>query len=214
MCGRYRLSRRVEAFSRYFEAEYAEMEWEARYNIAPTQQVPVIRQDTTEPTRRASLMRWGLVPYWAKDPAIGAQMINARSETAASKPAFKEALQRKRCLRAKYEGLGDVHFIGRDFPELDAGIAEPAFDAILLNPPFERGEDVKHVFHAWQFLDRAGVLAAIVSEGAFHRKDGKATAFREFIASSNAQIVSLAPDAFKVSGTQARCRMIRAARTS
>ena len=98
MCGRYRLSRHAEAFAKYFDSEYADTEWEGRYNIAPTQQVPVIRQDANVPVRRASLMRWGLVPYWAKDLAIGARMINARSETAASKPAFKEALQRKRCL--------------------------------------------------------------------------------------------------------------------
>jgi putative SOS response-associated peptidase YedK len=74
------------------------LEGEAHYNIAPTQQVPVLRQDAKQPVRRLSLMRWGLVPYWAKDPAIGASMMNARSETAATKPAFKEALQRKRCL--------------------------------------------------------------------------------------------------------------------
>jgi putative SOS response-associated peptidase YedK len=98
MCGRYRLSRHVEILGEEFYAEYADLEWEAHYNIAPTQQVPVIRQDPKEPVRRVSLLRWGLVPYWAKDPSIGARMINARAETAASKPVFQEALQRKRCL--------------------------------------------------------------------------------------------------------------------
>ncbi|MGB9256987.1 MAG: SOS response-associated peptidase family protein, partial [Candidatus Korobacteraceae bacterium] len=68
------------------------------YNIAPTQSVPVIRQHAREPVRRASLMRWGLVPNWAKDVSVGAGMINARSETAAQKPAFQELLQRRRCL--------------------------------------------------------------------------------------------------------------------
>jgi len=98
MCGRYRLSRRAEILASYFYAEYEGMDWEARYNIAPTQTVPVIRQDPQEPVRRASLMRWGLVPYWAKDASVGYKMINARSETAAEKPAFKESLQRRRCL--------------------------------------------------------------------------------------------------------------------
>jgi len=98
MCGRYRLSRRAEIFASYFYAEYEGMDWEARYNIAPTQTVPVIRQDPREPVRGASLMRWGLVPYWAKDASVGYKMINARSETAAEKPAFKESLQRRRCL--------------------------------------------------------------------------------------------------------------------
>jgi len=82
----------------YFYAEYEGMDWEARYNIAPTQTVPVIRQDAREPVRRGSLMRWGLVPNWAKDVTIGGSMVNARSETAAEKPAFKELLQRRRCL--------------------------------------------------------------------------------------------------------------------
>ena len=98
MCGRYRLSRRAEILASYFYAEYEGMEWEARYNIAPTQTVPVIRQDASEPVRRASWMRWGLVPNWAKDVTVGASMINARSETAVEKPAFKELLQRRRCL--------------------------------------------------------------------------------------------------------------------
>ena len=98
MCGRYRLSRRAEILASYFYAEYEGMDWEARYNIAPTQTVPVIRQDPREPVRRASLMRWGLVPYWARDSSVGYKMINARSETATEKPAFRESLQRRRCL--------------------------------------------------------------------------------------------------------------------
>ena len=82
----------------YFNADYEGMDWEPHYNIAPTQTVPVIRQDAREPVRRASLMRWGLVPNRAKDATVGARMINARSETAAEKPAFKELLERRRCL--------------------------------------------------------------------------------------------------------------------
>ena len=97
MCGRYRLSRRKQLIAEYFDADY-EGEWEPRYNIAPTQQVPVVRQDRKEPVRRASTMRWGLIPYWATDASIGARTINARSETAATKPAFRESLQRRRCL--------------------------------------------------------------------------------------------------------------------
>jgi putative SOS response-associated peptidase YedK len=97
MCGRYRLSRRAEILAAY-DAEYEGVDWDARYNIAPSQNVPVIRQDAKEPIRRASLMRRGLIPSWAKDAAIGARMINARAETAAEKPAFKESLERRRCL--------------------------------------------------------------------------------------------------------------------
>jgi putative SOS response-associated peptidase YedK len=97
VCGRYRLSRRAEVLSSFY-AEYQGMDWDARYNIAPTQTVPVITQAANQPTRRASLMRWGLIPSWAKDAAVGAGMINARAETAAEKPAFREPLERRRCL--------------------------------------------------------------------------------------------------------------------
>jgi putative SOS response-associated peptidase YedK len=98
MCGRYRLSRQAQEFADHFEAECANIEWEGRYKIAPAQQVPVIRQDNHASGRNISLLKWGLVPSWAKDPAIGIGMINARSETAAPKPAFEEPLPRRRCL--------------------------------------------------------------------------------------------------------------------
>lgn len=63
MCGRYRLSRHAEVLTTYY-AEYEGLDWDAHYNIAPTQNVPVIRQGAKEPVRRASLMRWGLIPFW------------------------------------------------------------------------------------------------------------------------------------------------------
>jgi putative SOS response-associated peptidase YedK len=68
-----------------------------RYNIAPMQQVPIIRENS-EGTRELVQVRWGLVPRWAKDPSIGTRMINARAETAATKGAFRYALARHRCL--------------------------------------------------------------------------------------------------------------------
>jgi putative SOS response-associated peptidase YedK len=72
--------------------------WEPRWNIAPTQQVATIRQHSAEPGRLFELMRWGLIPYWAKDQSFGLKTINAMSETAAEKPAFRDALKRHRCL--------------------------------------------------------------------------------------------------------------------
>jgi putative SOS response-associated peptidase YedK len=98
MCGRYRLSRRKQILAEFFPADYAEVDWEPRYNIAPTQQVPVVRQDPKEPIRRVSMTRWGLIPFWTKAPTKSAPMINARAETAAEKPAFRELLQKRRCL--------------------------------------------------------------------------------------------------------------------
>ena len=98
MCGRYRLSRRKEILTQHFGADFAGMDREPRYNIAPTQSVPVVRRDREDATLRACVMRWGLIPSWAGDPTIGARTINARSETAASRPSFREPLHRRRCL--------------------------------------------------------------------------------------------------------------------
>ena len=69
----------------------------ARYNIAPTQPVPVLRDDLAG-RRELALVRWGLVPSWANDVAAGAPLINARAETVAQKPAFRSAFKRRRCL--------------------------------------------------------------------------------------------------------------------
>lgn len=98
MCGRYRLSRRKQLVEEYFDAGSGEEDWTPRYNIAPTQPVPVIRQNPKEPVRELSLMRWGLIPSWAKDPSVAVGTINARAETAATKPAFRDALKSRRCL--------------------------------------------------------------------------------------------------------------------
>jgi putative SOS response-associated peptidase YedK len=98
MCGRYRLSRRKQIIEEYFETANWQDDWTPRYNVAPTQPVPVIRQHPTEPVRQLSLMRWGLIPSWSKDPSAAARMINARSETASTLPAFRDALKFRRCV--------------------------------------------------------------------------------------------------------------------
>jgi len=98
MCGRYRLSRRKQLVEEYFDTASDEPDWAPRYNIAPTQPIPVIRQNPKEPVRELSLMKWGLIPSWAPNPSVAASMINARSETAATKPAFRESLKSRRCL--------------------------------------------------------------------------------------------------------------------
>ncbi|MGA2697520.1 MAG: SOS response-associated peptidase [Terriglobales bacterium] len=98
MCGRYRLSRRKQVVEEYFDCASDEPDWAPRYNIAPTQPVLVIRQNPKVPFRELSLMRWGLIPSWAKDASGAAHMINARSETASTKPAFRDALKSRRCL--------------------------------------------------------------------------------------------------------------------
>lgn len=97
MCGRYRLSRRKQILAEHFDAPFDD-DWEPRYNIAPTQPVPVVRQHPTEPTRHLAQMRWGLIPSWSKDASGAGRMINARSETVARLPAFRDAFKSRRCL--------------------------------------------------------------------------------------------------------------------
>lgn len=95
MCGRYTLRSRAELLQQVFGLPSLPG-LEPRYNIAPSQPVPVVR---VGPEGRAlEQMRWGLVPFWAEDPAVGNRMINARAETAATKPAFREPFRRRRCL--------------------------------------------------------------------------------------------------------------------
>jgi putative SOS response-associated peptidase YedK len=97
MCGRYRLTAKERYVAEHFGVD-DDIEWEPRYNIAPTQPIIVIRQERDQPRRTFSLMRWGLIPYWSKDISIGSKTINAMAETVAEKPAFREAIRKRRCL--------------------------------------------------------------------------------------------------------------------
>lgn len=96
MCGRYTLSVPLSNLVDAFDVLPPEFDYLPRFNIAPTQDAPVVGQDGDG--RRMGLLRWGLIPSWAKEPAIGSKMINARAETVAEKPAFKRAFHRRRCL--------------------------------------------------------------------------------------------------------------------
>ena len=96
MCGRYTLTTPSELIADVFGVDPA-IELSPRYNIAPTQSVPVVRAQRTQ-DRQLDLLRWGLIPSWARDPAIGNRMINARAETAAEKPSFRSAFRNRRCL--------------------------------------------------------------------------------------------------------------------
>jgi len=97
MCGRYTLQVSPETLAAQLELD-AVPDLAPRYNIAPTQSAPVVRLSLAEEARVLSMMRWGLVPFWAKDLKIGNRMINARSETAAAKPAFRAAFGKRRCI--------------------------------------------------------------------------------------------------------------------
>ena len=95
MCGRYSLIADIQELARQFEFDGSGFDNSPRYNVAPTQSVLTV---THREERQAEQMRWGLIPSWAKDASIGNRMINARGETVAQKPSFRNALQRRRCL--------------------------------------------------------------------------------------------------------------------
>ena len=99
MCGRFTQIDPDSLVSEFSELRLPPgLELQPRYNIAPTQRALVIRAVDPQQGPRADLLRWGLIPSWAKDPALGSRMINARVETAAVKPAFRSALKRRRCI--------------------------------------------------------------------------------------------------------------------
>ena len=123
MCGRFSQTRSWSELAELYEAPGGEppRNLAPRYNVAPTQAIPIVRIE--EDGRRGLVMaRWGLVPSWAKDVAIGARLINARAETAAEKPAFRDAVRRRRCLipadgfyewQARPRGPKQPHHIAR-----------------------------------------------------------------------------------------------------
>lgn len=97
MCGRFTLNIGKDVLSKQFLLKNLPS-LQPRYNIAPTQRILAIREGESAGERLGFSAHWGLVPFWAKDPKIGNKMINARSETAMEKPAFRAAFQKRRCL--------------------------------------------------------------------------------------------------------------------
>jgi putative SOS response-associated peptidase YedK len=96
MCGRFSLEGSATTLARHFNVQES-VAWTSRYNLAPSQEALTIVQPAGG-AREMRRMRWGLIPSWAKDPGIGAQLINARAETVATKPAFRSAFRERRCL--------------------------------------------------------------------------------------------------------------------
>lgn len=109
MCARYEIDAPPEDLAEVFAlAEVPAVK--PRWNAAPTQLLPVVRA-AEDGARHIDLLRWGLVPAWADDPKIGSRMINARSETVTTKPSFRSALRRRRCLvpvTGFYEWTGEA----------------------------------------------------------------------------------------------------------
>jgi putative SOS response-associated peptidase YedK len=100
MCGRAKLESDVSEIKIAFRIppEYPTPNFAPSWNVAPTDQLPIVRYDPKAGSRTLDLMRWGLIPYWAKDIKIGFSTINAMAETVDTKPVFREAFKRRRCL--------------------------------------------------------------------------------------------------------------------
>ncbi len=98
MCGRYSITTAPEALRRLFQVPGPLTNLPPRYNLAPTQDAPVVRQREDGGERELVMLRWGLVPSWSQGPDSGYSMINARAETVATKPAFRAAFRSRRCL--------------------------------------------------------------------------------------------------------------------
>lgn len=139
MCGRFAFFSPREAVQEYFGIEVP-FALEPRYNVAPSQEVAAIRQPAdTKP--EAVMLKWGLVPFWAKDSAIGARMINARAETVAEKPAFRQAFKRRRCLILA-DGFYEWH--------TEDGRKTPYFISLNTAQPFA----MAGLWESWQKADQ------------------------------------------------------------
>lgn len=96
MCGRFTLQISPELLAEIFHLSEVP-QFQPRYNIAPSQLIPVVRQ-AAEYQNHLDFLRWGLIPSWSKDPSIGSRLINARSESVLEKSVFKHAIKYRRCL--------------------------------------------------------------------------------------------------------------------
>ncbi len=97
MCGRFTQTATPEVIAEQFHLDEPPL-FKPRYNIAPSQQVVAIRLNAETAKRECVMLRWGLIPSWAKDPKIGNQCINAKAETVGVKPSFRSAFKKRRCL--------------------------------------------------------------------------------------------------------------------
>ncbi len=126
MCGRFAFYSPAEATAALFGAT-GTFDPGPRYNIAPTQDLAAVRCHDGGDGRHLVALRWGLVPFWAKDPAIGNRMINARAETVAEKPAYRAAYRHRRCL-VLADGFYEWHREG--------SVKVPWYISLASNEPF------------------------------------------------------------------------------
>jgi len=128
MCGRFTLTLDSDEVREALQLGDMPAEWRPRFNISPSQPVAVVADAAT---RNVQWMRWGLVPFWAKDPAIGYNMINARAETVMEKPAYRQAFARRRCLI-----LADGFYEWLKPPPGQKGVSQPYHFTLADSKPF------------------------------------------------------------------------------
>ncbi len=156
MCGRYVVAYDPQTLVSGFSLTRIQP-FDRRWNIAPQSQVPVVFE-TREGERVAELMRWGLVPHWAKDPAIGARLNNARSEGMADKPSFRQALRRRRCILPA-SGFYEWLSLAADTPA-GAKKAKPVKQPYYISPAGAPFFAMAGLFEAWRPAAAAGEPAA------------------------------------------------------
>jgi putative SOS response-associated peptidase YedK len=128
MCGRFQASRSAAEVARWFKTTGPLPNSRERYNAAPTQSLLTVLGDRESGELRLETLRWGLIPFWAKDATIGYKTINAMCETVASKPAFREAFKSRRCLVP-----ADAFY---EWKKLDAKTKQPYRFAMADESPF------------------------------------------------------------------------------
>ncbi len=139
MCGRYVIAFGPETLVHGFSATRV-VPFPQRWNVAPQSLVPVIRE-TREGERVGELMRWGLVPHWAKDETIGHRLNNARAEGLAEKPSFRQAVRRRRCI-IPASGFYEWQAV----PEAQGGGKQPWY----ISPKREAYFAFAGLFEAWR----------------------------------------------------------------
>lgn len=149
MCGRFTLTADPSDLQAAFKwVNFGNAELSPRFNIAPTQPIPVI---TNTGTNKLDFFTWGLVPFWAKDPSLGSRMINARAETLSEKPSFKNAFKRRRCLI-----LADGFYEWQKIP--GENVKTPTYIHMKDNRPFA----FAGLWEEWNDPDGSQILSATI----------------------------------------------------
>ncbi|MBE2242362.1 MAG: SOS response-associated peptidase, partial [Burkholderiaceae bacterium] len=149
MCGRYVIAYGPEMLVQGFSATRV-VPFPQRYNVAPQSQVPVV-YETRDGERVAELMRWGLVPHWAKDATIGNKLNNARAEGIADKPSFRQAVRRRRCIIP-----ASGFYEWQALPAREGGGKQPWYISPKAEPLFA----FAGLFEAWRPKPEAGAEPA------------------------------------------------------